>query len=357
MRAAAWPRDDKLADRLLVVDRKGEVLSDRTMRDLPEALRAGDLLVVNDSATLPASLSGEAPDGSRVELRLLGMAPSMTDSSRSEADRDAEGSEARWTAVLFGAGDHRTKTEDRPPPPAVLQGETLRFGAALSAVVEEVSAVSARLLTVRFSKSGDALLSAIYRAGRPVQYAYVPEPLPLWHVQTAYAARPWSVEEPSAGRSLTFGLLLRLRERGVEVATLTHAAGLSATGDAAIDARLPLPERYEIPERTVAAIEKARAAGRRVVAVGTSVVRALEGCFDAHGRLVAGAGVTDLRLGPSRSLRVVTDLLTGIHEPGTSHFELLHAFAEPALLERAHAHAEASGYLGHEFGDFALIVH
>lgn len=347
MRAASWPRDDKLSDRLLVVDRTAGALSDRTIRDLPAALASGDLLVVNDSATLPASLFGTAPGGRLIELRLLTMAL--------DAAGGSDG--GRWTAVLFGEGDHRTKTEERPAPPALLPGATLRFGEGLSAVVEEVSSFSARLLTVRFAQRDDALFAAIYRAGRPVQYAYVSAPLPLWHVQTAYAARPWSVEEPSAGRSLTFALLASLRQRGVEIATLTHAAGLSATGDPAIDARLPLPERYDIPAKAIAALERARAAGRRVIAVGTSVVRALEGCFAAHGRLVAGAGVTDLRLGPARRLHVVSDLLTGIHEPGTSHFELLHAFANPALLERAHAHAEASGYLGHELGDFALFVH
>src|SRR5207237_8958987 len=110
--------------------------------------------------------------------------------------------DARWTAVLFGEGDHRMRTEDRPPPPRVAPGDTLQFGAALEAVVEDVADFSARLLTVRFSVSGAALLSAIYGAGKPVQYSYVREPLPLWHVQTAYAARPWSVEAPSAGRSL-----------------------------------------------------------------------------------------------------------------------------------------------------------
>jgi S-adenosylmethionine:tRNA ribosyltransferase-isomerase len=340
MKPATWPRDEKLNDRLLVVDREEGRLADRTMRDLPASLGPGDVLVVNDSATLPASLAGRGPNGARIELRLVGLGP-----------REA------WTAVLFGEGDHRVRTEDRPAPPAVGIGDRLSFGAELSAAVEEVSELSPRLVTVRFSLRGTALYTAIYRSGRPVQYSYVPEPLPIWHVQTAYAGRPWSVEEPSAGRSLTFELLARLRERGVEVAALTHAAGLSATGDPAIDAALPLPERYEIPLNTVRAIQRARANGKRVVAVGTSVVRALEGCFVRHGRLAAGAGVTDLRLGPSTRLHLVTDLLTGMHEPGTSHFELLQAFASASVIERAHAHAEAGGYLGHELGDFALYVH
>lgn len=350
MRAAVWPREDKLSDRLLVVDRQSGAVTDQSMRDLPGALAPGDLLVLNDSATLPASFHGRGPGGEAIELRLAG-ALELSGPGPAAAEGPL------WRGVLFGEGDHRTRTEDRPPPPRVRVGETLRLGEGLSAVVTEVSPVSPRLVTVRFSTLGDALAAAFYRWGKPVQYSYVREPLPLWHVQTAYAARPWSVEEPSAGRSLTLGLLARLREGGVEIGTLTHAAGLSATGDPALDALLPLPERYEILARTVHAVERARSRDRRVVAVGTSVVRALEGCLRQHGRLVAGEGTTDLRIGPSTKLAVVTDLLTGMHEPGTSHFDLLAAFAPPAILDAAHAHAEQRGYLGHELGDFALFVH
>ncbi|MEZ4299163.1 MAG: S-adenosylmethionine:tRNA ribosyltransferase-isomerase, partial [Polyangiaceae bacterium] len=361
MRAATWAREDRMMDRLLLVDRRGGGLADRTMRDLPGSLGRGDVLVVNDSATLPASLSGRGPLGEAIELRLLGMAVGGGESG-SLGGGEAEEVGSRWTGVLFGEGDYRMRTEDRPAPPRVRAGDRLSFGgggaglsgglsaglsaglaAGLAAIVEEVSPVSPRLVTVRMSESGGRLLQAIYRLGRPVQYSYVTRPLALWDVQTAYSGRPWSVEEPSAGRSLTVPLLAELRERGVEIATLTHAAGLSATGDPALDARLPLPERYRIPEETARAVERARRGERRVVAVGTSVVRALEGCFAEHGRLVAGSGVTDLRLGPETRLRVVTDLLTGMHEPGTSHFELLQAFASRAVVEEAHAHAEATG--------------
>jgi S-adenosylmethionine:tRNA ribosyltransferase-isomerase len=165
------------------------------------------------------------------------------------------------------------------------------------------------------------------------------------------------VELPSAGRPLTWSLLSELRRRGVALAALTHAAGLSAAGDPALDRALPLPERYEIPNSTAEAIAAAKARGGRVVAVGTSVVRALEGRADAHGgALTPGSGWTDLRIGPATRLRVVDGLLTGMHEPDTSHFELLRAFAPSSLLERAHAHATASGYLGHEFGDSSLIL-
>ncbi len=138
---------------------------------------------------------------------------------------------------------------------------------------------------------------------------------------------------------------------------MTHEAGLSATGDAALDAALPFPERYEIPAPTALAIARTRDTGGRVVAAGTTVARALEGSASAHGGEVqAGRGLTDLRLSLGFERRVADGLLTGVHDPGTSHFELLGAFAPESLLRAAHRHAESRGYLGHEFGDACLIL-
>ncbi len=190
-----------------------------------------------------------------------------------------------------------------------------------------------------------------------MQYSHLAGPLALWHVQTPFGSRPWAVEAPSAGRALTVTLLQDLRRRGVRLERVTHAAGLSATGDPAIDAALPLPERYEVPPATVEAVEETRARHGRVVAVGTTVVRALEGAAARNaGRLRAGSGVTDLRLGPEDRPRIVDGLLTGLHEPGTSHFALATAFAPRSLLESAFRHAEELGYLGHEFGDSSLLL-
>ncbi|HUS65531.1 MAG TPA: S-adenosylmethionine:tRNA ribosyltransferase-isomerase [Kofleriaceae bacterium] len=345
MNPAAWPRPDPLAERLLCIDPASGEVEDARVADLPSRLSAGDLLVVNDAATLPASLQAGP-----IELRLAG--------------QRADGT---FSAVLFGAGDWRTPTENRPAPPELRAGDEIRFDGGMLATVERVSEVSPRLVVVRFADSGAALWAGLYRAGRPVQYAYTAGPLPLWHTQTAYAGRPWAMEQPSAGRPLTHGLLAALRARGVAIAPLTHAAGLSSTGDAALDAMLPFPERYEIPAATVRAIAEAK----RVIAVGTSVTRALEGAAEPprpspspdgerkgepHGSLRAGPGETDLRLGPAHRLRVVCGLLTGIHDPTASHFELLQAFAPAELLRRAYAGAERRGYLGHEFGDLNLII-
>jgi S-adenosylmethionine:tRNA ribosyltransferase-isomerase len=304
---------------------------DLSFEALPSLLGPGDVLVLNDAATLPASLrAGQA------EVRLAGEQP-----------------DGSFRTVLFGPGDFRDRTEDRAPPPKVDAGHRFRFADDLSAVVEAISTASPRLVTLRFEQSGAALWAALYRHGRPVQYSYLREPLPLQAVQTGYAARPWASEMPSAGRPLRWPLLTRLKERGVQVHTLTHAAGLSATGDAALDAALPLPERYEIPEATVRAVAQAR----RVVAVGTTVVRALEGNARANqGVLTAGAGETDLVIGPGSSLSVVDGILSGMHEPGSSHFSLLTAFAPEGLLLEAAAHAENAGYLIHELGDSTLVL-
>jgi S-adenosylmethionine:tRNA ribosyltransferase-isomerase len=149
-------------------------------------------------------------------------------------------------------------------------------------------------------------------------------------------------------------LLLGLRERGVRIAAVTHAAGLSSTGDPAIDAALPLAERYDIPAHTVREIETTRAAGGRVIAVGTTVVRALESAASLG--LRAGSNITTLRIARDSKLRVVDGLLTGMHAPTESHFELLEAFVSPALLERAWSHAEREGYRCHEFGDSTLVL-
>lgn len=331
MKAGTDPRRPVEDVKLLYVDSRAGAWRDGRFTELPTLLGPGDLLVLNDAATLPASL--RAGD---VEVRLAG---------------ESEG--GAWRAVLFGAGDWRTDTDVRPPPPRVNAGTRLRFADDLEAAVESVSTVSPRLVTLRFAQSGAALWSALYRHGRPVQYSYLKEPLPLDAVQTGYAARPWASEMPSAGRPLRWPVLSKLLDAGVKVATLTHAAGLSATGDKALDAALPLPERYELPASTIEAVAQAK----RVIAVGTTVVRALEGNARSNGgKLAAGRGETDLIIGPSSSLSVVDGILSGMHEPGTSHFSLLKAFAPQGLLESAAAHAEAAGYLVHELGDSTLVV-
>ncbi len=347
---AAAVREPAERHRLLVVGsrfeagadaeaRSDETLADRDVVDLPSLLRPGDVLVVNDAATLPASLRGRTEGGAPVEVRLLGH-------PRGDA----------WPALLFGAGDWRTQTEDRPLPPALRTGASIVFADGLVAVVDRVWPESPRLVDVRFDRAGTTLLAALYAQGRPVQYAYHPQPLSLRALQTPFAARPWAAEMPSAGRALTAALLARLRRAGVGVAGLTHAAGLSSTGDAALDALLPLPEPYEVPEETAEAVAATRRRGGRVVAAGTTVVRALESAAgEGDGRVAPGRGVATLRLDGGHTLTAVDAILTGMHEPGSSHFALLTSFVSAERLMEAHARAESLGYLAHEFGDSMLV--
>ncbi|MGB1013026.1 MAG: S-adenosylmethionine:tRNA ribosyltransferase-isomerase, partial [Nannocystaceae bacterium] len=261
--------------------------------------------------------------------------------------------------VVFGAGNWSIPTEQRGPAPTLVVGQVIWLGGGASgqcpAKVTAVDPRSPRLVELTFADAGAALWEFLYTQGRPVQYAYLDRGYPLAQFQTAYAGRPWAAEMPSAGRGLSWEVLQRLAAAGIEIATLTHAAGLSSTGDAELDARLPLPERYEIPEATVEAIAVARASGRRVIAVGTTVVRALEGAA-VQGALHAGPGLTDFKLGPTTELQIVDSLLTGMHGPGESHFELLSAFAERARLLTVWEQAAAHGFICHEFGDLCLIL-
>ncbi|MDB4986158.1 MAG: putative S-adenosylmethionine:tRNA ribosyltransferase-isomerase [Myxococcaceae bacterium] len=326
------------ATRLMLIDTRHQQLAEVEISSLPSLLGPRDLLVVNDAATLPASLSARTASGECVEVRLL------------------EGPYSSLTrAVLFGAGDYRTPTELRAAPPRLTRGDTLWIGGS-ALRIESVSSLSPRLVELSWLGDAPARFALLYRAGRPVQYSYIDAPLALWDVQTSFASRPWAVEMPSAARPLSGAVLLALQKRGIPLASLTHAAGLSATGDEALDAALPLPERYDIPRATVDAVERTLDAGGRVVAVGTSVVRALEDSARRTGRVVSGEQTAELVLDHDTRPRVASGLLTGIHVPGESHFRLLSAFARADTLNRAAALAEAKHYRVHEFGDAALFL-
>ena len=223
-----------------------------------------------------------------------------------------------------------------------------------------VSPISPRLVSVELKANDGDPLARVYQHGRPVQYSYLNDELPLWSVQTVYSARPWAVEMPSAGLPLSWSVLLEARRRGIGLAQVTHAAGLGSTGDPTIDRLLPLPERYDVPAETAAAIETARATGGRIIAAGTTVVRALESAALATGAapaaLAAGSSTTDLVIDDRHTFSVVDGLLTGMHDPSESHFRLLSAFADQTVLLSAWTHAVDQGYHCHEFGDVSLVL-
>jgi len=341
MIAASRPIHRPADARVLRVDADG-LLSHHDRRDWLEHLRRGDVVVANDAATIPASLRGtHLRTGRAIEVRLAGrdsILPATID---------------RVSAIVFGEGDYRIPTERRPPPPNLLPGDRL----ALGPVTARVAGILGhwRFVTLVFEASPSEVWEAIARHGRPVQYAHVPEPLAIWDTWTALAARPVAFEPPSAGFTLTWAAVRALTARGIRFATLTHAAGLSSTGDPSLDARLPLDEPYDIPRSTARLVNRARAHGCRIVAIGTSVVRALEHAARVTGRVRAGHGLATGRLGPGSRLRVVDALLSGTHEPGTSHYQLLRAFVPDATLTRVDAELESGHYRTHEFGDSVLI--
>jgi len=328
--------------RLLVVDSHG-LVTHHARADFPTLVRAGDVVVANDAATLPASLSGvHMPTGRPIELRL--------------AARDSLLPEqvARFTAVAFGAGDFRTPTEHRPLPPTLHAGDVLQLG-PLRAVVRRVLA-QARLVDVCFQGTAAAIWEGLSRHGRPIQYAYVPQPLAMWDAWTRIASQPVAFEPPSASFILDWNVIRLLRSRGAEFATITLAAGISSTGDADLDRLLPFDEPYRIPASTAASIAASRRRGGRVIAIGTTVVRALEHSADRSGRVRPGDGLATRRIGPRTVLRVVDAIVSGTHEPGTSHYELLRAFQDNRALGRMNREAEACGYRTHEFGDSVFLV-
>ncbi len=342
MRPAEKPAQRPPDARLLVVSADGS-LHHMARARLAEVLHPGDLLIANDAATLPASLHGiHARTGAAVEVRLAGRRSLASDDVRD------------FTAVVFGTGDHRTRTEDRLPPPPLQPGDVLQLGPLAATVLRALG--HPRLVTLRFAGTADAVWAGIASHGKPIQYAHVAEPLALWDVWTSVAALPAAFEPPSAGFLLDWTMLSELAARGIGFATLTHAAGISSTGDPALDARLPLDEPYHLPEATVRAITAAKARGGRVVALGTTVTRALEHAARHGAGLRSGPGLATQRIGADTPLRVVDAILTGVHAPGESHYELLRAFAGDPVLRRMTVALERHGYRSHEFGDSVLLV-
>jgi S-adenosylmethionine:tRNA ribosyltransferase-isomerase len=320
--------------RLMVIERHSGRVEHTRFEHLAEYLRAGDLLVFNSSRTLPAALVGHAvPGGPCIEVRLAEHLP-----------------DASWLALLlcragarFGCGLH--------------EGMQIAFGASLTASVGARDERIPRLWRLRFSRTGGELIDLLYRLGRPIRYEYVSEPWGLDYYQTVYAREPGSAEMPSAGRAFTWRLLFHLQRRGVEIAHVVLHTGLSSYLDDELDARHPASEEeYLIGTKAADSVNRARSSGRRVIAVGTTAVRALESAADADGRIRPGHGYTQLHITAGHVLRAVDGLLTGLHEPQASHLDLLAAFLPADVIQRAYVEAVRLRYLWHEFGDLNLIV-
>jgi S-adenosylmethionine:tRNA ribosyltransferase-isomerase len=320
------PRDGV---RLLVARRGSGEISHRTFSHLPELLEAGDVLVVNVSATIPAAVSARRANGTKVRVHFATRAPHLDDD---------------WRVVEIRSADGR-----RPARLAAGEQLELRGGAALDLVAPYAS--GQRLMLARFCCE---LLVDEYleRHGEPIRYSHVRKAWPLDAYQNVYAISPGSAEMPSAGRPFTRELLSRLIGYDVVIAPITLHAGVSSPESH----EPPFPEWFEVPERTANVIRAARQAGRRVIAVGTTVVRALESAAAADDCACARSGWTGLVVTPECGVRAVDGMITGWHEPEASHLQMLEAVAGPELLSRSYDAALQNGYLWHEFGDSHLIL-
>jgi S-adenosylmethionine:tRNA ribosyltransferase-isomerase len=339
--AASIATQRPLDAKLLVIDERGAI-THRARADFPALVAEGDVVVANDAATLPASLAGiHVPTAGVVEVRLAGRASLLP--------RDV----TRFTAVVFGAGDFRTPTEHRPAPPTLHPGDLLRLGPLRATVLKVLE--HPRLIEVRFEGAPADIWEGLARHGRPIQYSYVQEPVAIWDTWTPIAGVPAAFEAPSAGFILDWRVIGELRARGAAFGTLTHAAGISSTGDPELDRRLPLDEPYRIPPSTAALIEACKGRGGRVIAIGTTVVRALEHAARADGTVRPGDGIATQRLGPLTALRCVDAIVSGTHERGTSHYDLLRAFQDEGVLLQMEREADTLGYRTHEFGDSVFL--
>lgn len=320
--------------RLMVINRKSSEVQHSRFNGISEFLRPGDLLVFNTSRTLPASFKGcDGALGKCLEVRL---AQHLPDDS--------------WLVLLMcQQGD--------PFACGLQQGINLDFGEGLTAKVENQDIHIPRLWKIRFSLTGTQLMDSIYRLGNPIRYEYVSKPWDLDYYQTVYAKQPGSAEMPSAGRAFTWKLLFDLKRQGIETAQIVLHTGLSSYMDDELDALHPASEEeYFISETAAQKINRTRKEGGRIIAVGTTVVRALESAVDIDGLIKSQHNYTRLHICAEHQLKAVDGLLTGMHEPEASHLDLLTAFLPAEQIQIAYEDAVKRGYLWHEFGDLNLIV-
>jgi S-adenosylmethionine:tRNA ribosyltransferase-isomerase len=331
-------RDDV---RLLLGRRRTETVTHHAFGDLPALLEPGDLLVVNDSGTLPAALDAVPADGGQaLVLHVSTELPVSTGLPR-----------GTWAVEpRLPSADGTTRPLDGTAPGAALApGSRLRLAGGATATL--LRRQTTRLWAVSFERDTD-MPEYLLRHGRPIRYSYTDRDWPLATYQTVFARRPGSAEMPSASRPFTTELVTSLVCAGVRLAPLTLHTGV-ASPEAH---ERPYAERFTVPTATAEAVRHARAERHRVIAAGTTVVRALESATDADGVTHAADGWTELVITPRRGVRAVDGLLTGFHEPRASHLLMLEAVAGDRLLHRCYDEALAARYLWHEFGDVNLLL-
>jgi S-adenosylmethionine:tRNA ribosyltransferase-isomerase len=317
------------AVRMMVARRHDLSVVHAHAHDLPQFLDEGDLVVVNTSGTLAAALDALGEDGTPLVVHLSQRLPA-----------------GLWLVELRRPNGRATEPWFDDPPGRTLQ---LIGGGEIRLATRFESSLRLWVATIDLP---DPILTYLAVHGRPIRYGYVTRDWPLDTYQNVYAREPGSAEMPSAGRPFTPELVTRLVAKGVGVTPLVLHTGVSS-----LEANEhPYPEWYRVPPPTADRINATRAQGNRVVAIGTTVVRALESVVDRRRVVRVGEGWTDVVVTPERGAHAVDGLLTGWHEPEASHLQMLEAIAGRDLLDVSYAAASAEGYLWHEFGDVHLIL-
>lgn len=322
--------------RLMVSCAGSNRISHTRFNRIGQFLRPGDVLVINTSATLNAALPAARADDTPLQLHL---------STRLPADL--------WAVELRAPADVATRPFRDARP-----GETLALPEGGRVTLHTPYNACQRghdgdvRLWIATLDLPQPLTGYLDAHGRPIRYGYVPESWPLDYYQTVYATEPGSAEMPSAGRAFTPELLTALMAHGVQIAPLVLHTGVASLEDH----EPPYAEFYRVPDTTAAIVNAAHAAGRRVIAVGTTAVRALETVVGDSGRVHPGSGWTDLIITPQRGVRVIDGLLTGLHEPRATHLAMLEALCGREHLRLTYAAALERRYLWHEFGDLHLIL-
>lgn len=319
--------------KLLVINRGNGSTFNSTFNHLSDFLKKGDLLIFNSSRTLPASLKTiRSKKNLPSEIRL---AEHLPDDS--------------WLVLILFEGEKKNDS-------ALKAGQRIEFDAGLTAVIEDRDSRNPRLWKVRFSEKGAELINIFYKIGKPIRYGYISAPLPLEYYLTVFAVDPGSSEMPSAGRAFTWKMLFDLKNNNIATSFVTLHTGLSSYMDDNLTSHPISEEEYFVPHGAAAKIRETKAAGGRIIAVGTTVVRALESAAANTGKVIPGHCYTNLKITPEYKLKVADGLITGFHEPEASHLNLISAFLNPAQIKKAYEEAIEKKYLWHEFGDLCLIL-
>jgi len=349
--ARGLARDDV---RLMVAYRSDLRLVHTRFRELASYLAPGDLLVINNSGTLPASIPATGPDGKLLELHMSTPLPS----GQGPVDLDAPPGPGPqvWVVELRVPSSSGSLPFRSPRPGEVLAMPEMATAEVLEPYPPncgpaEDGPPESRLWTVSLGLPR-SLGAYLHANGHPIRYSYVGEEWPVSYYQTVYAKEAGSAEMPSAGRAFTPEMITKLIAQGIDVAPVTLHSGV-----ASLEENEPPPaEFFQVSEQSALRVNLAREMGHHVVAVGTTVVRALETAADESGRVQAADGWTRLIVSPERGVRIVDGLLTGWHEPRATHLLMLEAIAGRELTERSYQAALERGYLWHEFGDLHLVL-